>query len=87
MTQLTSHDSAAAQRRARRDFIRTHHPDAGGNRDDFVAGWPTSTSAESIRLDLAPHPVVVVPQPTWPVSLTTVVLRRMRRRHQAPRVR
>jgi hypothetical protein len=87
MTQQDPTDYLAARRRARgaRTSARTT-PTPGGKPHDFIRGladfdaaqsWPTSTT-----------PVIVVPRRSWPVSLTTVVLRRLRRRHHAaPRVR
>jgi hypothetical protein len=87
MTQLTDLDSATAQRRARRDFIRTHHPDAGGNHDDFIRGLADFEAAQRRTPRISTTPVTVIPRSTWPASLTTVVLRRLRRRYQAPRVR
>ena len=77
-------DAEQARRQARRDFIRTHHPDVGGDHAGFVAGLA--------ELDAEPAPpgprtrVTVVPDQPWPVSLTTSFVRRVRRRRR-PRVR
>jgi hypothetical protein len=87
MTRPTDLDSAAAQRRVRRDFIRTHHPDAGGNHDNFIRGLADFDAAQRRSPGMRNTPVTVIARPTWPVSVTTVVLRRLRRRYQAPRVR
>jgi hypothetical protein len=87
MSQPGGPDAVSAQRRARREFIRTHHPDVGGDPHTFVTGLAD--------LDAGPRPstparstaVTVTARQAWPVSLTTVMLRRLRRRHQPPRVR
>jgi hypothetical protein len=86
MTQLTDLDSTKARRRERRDFIRAHHPDVGGTHDDFIRGLAAFDVAQRFP-PTSTTPVTVIPRSTWPVSLTTVVLRRLRRRYQAPRVR
>ena len=44
-------------RRARRTFIRAHHPDRGGDPEQFVAGLA--------RFEPAPIRVVIRPRPTW----------------------
>ncbi len=87
MTQPADSEFQAAQRRARRDFIRAYHPDAGGNHDDFIAGLADLDAGHRPSSPARTTPVTVVPRPAWPVSLTTIVLRRIRRRYQEPRVR
>lgn len=81
-------DRAERDRRARRrEFIRTHHPDVGGDPTKFVAGLA--------RFDYAPFHlpygqsarVVIVPSRRWPVSAANLALRRIRRRGRPPRVR
>lgn len=79
-------DVLAAQRRSRREYIRTHHPDAGGKQEDFISGLADFDAAQR-RAGRGGTPVTVVVRPAWPVSLTTVLLRRLLRRHQPPRVR
>lgn len=91
MTYPNTSDILSAQRRARREFIRTHHPDAGGNHDDFVTGLANLDA--NLDAERRPSPpasatrVTVVPRSAWPVSLTTMMLRRLRRRYEEPRVR
>jgi hypothetical protein len=87
MTEPTASDVGSAQRRARRDFIRAHHPDAGGNHDDFITGLADLDAGPRPSPAARPTPVTVVSRSAWPVSLTTIVLRRIRRRYQEPRVR
>jgi hypothetical protein len=87
MTPPIRSDVRSAHRRERRDFIRTHHPDAGGNHDDFIRGLAEFDVPQRRSPRTSTTPVTVIPRPAWPVSLTTVVLRRLRRRYHAPRVR
>ena len=78
-------DPEQDRRRARRDFIRTNHPDVGGDHAGFVAGL-AELDAEPAPPRQPPRVTVVADQP-WPVSLTTSLVRRVRRRKRAPRVR
>ena len=89
-----------SRRQSRRAFIRTHHPDIGGDPADFVAGLagldaephaesaaepdatPSTNATAGSRADTQAQP----DQP-WPVSLTTVLLRRARGHKRPPRVR
>ncbi len=87
MTDPTRADLLSAQRRARREFIRANHPDAGGNHDEFVAGLADLDAGRRSAPPVTTTRVTVVPRSAWPVSLTTIVLRRLRRRYQEPRVR
>ena len=57
-------------RRARRTFIRTHHPDRGGDPERFVAGLAQFDWPPPIR-------VVLRPRPTWR-SRFAAVSRRLR---------
>ena len=86
MSQHPSLDPCPVQRRARRDFIRTHHPDVGGNHDDFIAGLASLDAGHRPPSPARTVTVTVVARQSWPLSLTTAVLRRLRRRHQEPRV-
>jgi len=77
-------DDEQSRRRARREFIRTHHPDRGGDPDAFAAGL----AAHDRRLPRAPAArVVVVADTPILVSLLTAVLRRMGWRRPPPRVK
>jgi hypothetical protein len=87
MTRPIGSDAPSARRRERREFIRAHHPDAGGDHDDFIRGLADFDVAQRRSARSSTTAVTVIPRSTWPVSVTTVVLRRLRRRYQAPRVR
>ena len=87
MTSPSDADPLSAQRRVRREFIRTHHPDAGGDQHTFIAGLADIEAGKRPSPPARPIVVTVTPRPAWPVSLTTIMLRRLRRRHQKSRVR
>jgi hypothetical protein len=79
-------ESGAARRR-RREFIRAHHPDRGGDPDFFIQG---------IRaLDAGPAPdardplprVIIVRRQPWMVRLASATVRRLRHERQPRRVR
>jgi hypothetical protein len=71
-------------RRARREFIRTHHPDRGGDPADFAAGL----AAYDGRPAGEPAPrVVIVADTPWLVSLLRPILRRMGWRRPPPRIK
>lgn len=77
-------DDEQSRRRARREFIRTHHPDRGGDPDAFAAGL----AAHDRRVPPAPAArIVVVPDTPVLVSLLTAVMRRLGWRRPPPRVR
>jgi hypothetical protein len=77
-------DDEQSRRRARREFIRTHHPDRGGDPEAFAAGL----AAHDRRLPRARATrVVVVPDTSVLVSLLSAVLRRMGWRRPPPRVK
>lgn len=71
-------------RRARRAFIREHHPDRGGDAQDFIAGL------ERLSSGLGPKAggvrVVIRPSPSWRGRIVAV-RRRVLRRPGPPRVR
>jgi hypothetical protein len=70
--------------RARREFIRTHHPDRGGDPGAFAAGL----AAYDRRLPGAPAAtVVIVPDTPWLVSVLRPILRRMGWRRPPPRIK
>lgn len=94
-------DEAARRRRLRREFIRTRHPDRGGDPAEFVAGLAAldadvrssdrQSGAAPSRdagspLDPLPRVFVVARQP-WPRSLVTRLLHRITRRRGPTRVR
>jgi hypothetical protein len=79
-------DDAERTRRAqRREFIRSHHPDRGGDPADFLAGLHRFDPPPSEPTD-GSAPIVFVAHQRWPVSAVTSALRRLRRRRR-PRVR
>jgi hypothetical protein len=77
-------DAEQSRRRVRREFIRAHHPDRGGDSaafaaglaelDQFAAGWP-------------PARVVVIADTPLLVSLLTALMHRAGWRRPPPRVR
>lgn len=68
----------------RREFIRAHHPDRGGDPDVFIAGMRAFRAAE---LPPGPLPrVVVVKHRAWPIRMIAVV-RRLREGRAPSRVR
>jgi len=70
--------------RARREFIRTHHPDRGGDPAAFAAGL----AAYDRRSPGEPAPrVVIVADTPWLVSLLRPLLRRMGWRRPPPRIK
>ena len=70
----------------RREFIRAHHPDRGGDPDVFVSGL-RSIDAEQERDSQPLPPVVVVPHRAWLVRLVSAVITRLRPESNPPRVR
>lgn len=73
--------------RRRREFIRAHHPDRGGDPDVFMAGL-RSFAAEPEPAGLEPLPrVVVVAHRAWHTRLMTALARRVHPGERVPRVR
>lgn len=73
--------------RRRREFIRVHHPDRGGDPEVFMAGL-RSFAAEPEPAGLEPLPrVVVVAHRAWFTRLMTALARRVHPAERAPRVR
>lgn len=73
-----------SRRRARREFIRAHHPDRGGDPAVFVTGL--AAYDQSPARTPPPRVVVVAGEPAL-VSLLKPVLRRMGWHRPPPRVR
>jgi hypothetical protein len=66
----------------RREFIREHHPDRGGDPEAFISGLRSFTS------DPGPLPrVIVVHRRSWLARLTSAVARWARHEKNPPRVR
>ena len=73
-------------RAQRREFIRTHHPDRGGDAEAFVAGLRRFEDP-AVPEPLPPLPkVVVYSVAPWPMSLVTRIVRRLAK-PPPPRVR
>jgi hypothetical protein len=72
-------------RRARRAFIREHHPDRGGDPQCFIAGLERF-SAPLGRRDSKVR-VVIRPTPSWRGRIVTAGRRVVRREAGPPRVR
>jgi len=71
--------------RRRREFIRAHHPDRGGDPEIFVEGLH---SFDADREADWPLPrVVVVAHRGWLVRVANAVVRRLRPDSKVPRVR
>jgi hypothetical protein len=76
---------ATELRRRRREFIRSRHPDRGGDTGAFVAGLRAFTEPED---DLGPLPTVtVVRRPGWLRRGSRAVARRFGAGAAPPRVR
>jgi hypothetical protein len=82
-------DQVRADRRRRRDFIRAHHPDRGGDPAAFIVGIrsfdPADPAGAAGREPLPP--VRVVRRRAWPAQLGMAAIRRLRRGRRVPRVR
>jgi hypothetical protein len=73
--------------RRRREFVRTHHPDRGGDPDVFIAGLRRlKAESEQLGLESLPRVVVVAHRP-WFIRLTTALARRVHPGERIPRVR
>ena len=73
--------------RARREFIRTHHPDRGGDPAIFIAGLD-HLDGQRAAPGQPPRPRVVgVPHRPWPIRLLSALIRRLGGSRRAPRVR
>jgi hypothetical protein len=66
----------------RREFVRRHHPDRGGDPAVFIAGLrELDTQAGSSR----PR-VVAIRHRAWPVTLIRTLIRRLNASHRVRRV-
>ncbi len=70
-------------RSSRRAFIRSHHPDRGGDPTLFATGL---RAWDDVLNEPRPR-VVAVPAQPWPRALLTALARPIRRSHRLPRVR
>ena len=73
-------------RRHRRDFIRAHHPDRGGDTDFFTAGLCAFDTGQEPDPGRLPGVIVIKRRP-WPIRLTIAAGRRVRYGPRPPRVR
>jgi hypothetical protein len=73
-----------SRRVRRREFIRTHHPDRGGDPESFIAGL-AEFDDRPFALN-APPRVFVVPKRRLPTVVVDWVTRPLRKRRQPPRV-
>lgn len=71
--------------RRRRQFVREHHPDLGGDPDVFIAGLRALEAEQAPRTP--PARVVVIRRQKWPARLVTAARRRLHRGRTSPRVR
>lgn len=75
-----------ARRRRRRDFIRAHHPDRGGDPESFIAGL--RAFGAGLEQDPGPLPrVVIVRRRAWLIRLVAALEGRFRNGSRPPRVR
>jgi hypothetical protein len=85
-------DQAEAGRR-RREFIRAHHPDRGGDTETFIAGLRGFENGhgdgaqEHAGAGAPPPRVTIIPRQPWPARLVTAAARRLRHGRPPARVR
>jgi hypothetical protein len=77
MTDSGDEGRAREIERRRREFIRTHHPDRGGDAESFVAGLRRFDDEQDPAVpDPDPRPrVTVVPRQPWSTRLVRAVQR------------
>ena len=72
-------------RRRRREFIRAHHPDRGGDPEVFAAGLRAFGAGHDP--DIGPLPqVVIIRRRAWLIRQAAVVARRLRHGRRPSRV-
>jgi hypothetical protein len=93
MTDIGDEGRAREIERRRREFIRTHHPDRGGDTESFIAGL-RGFDAEQAPAGPGPGPVpgsqprvTIIPHRAWPTRLVTAAVRRLRQGTPPARVR
>ena len=79
-------DDEHRRRASRREFIRTHHPDRGGDPTEFLIGLPHFGFDPSAITDTTRPRIVFVPHVSWPRRVLHALLAQFHRR-QPPRVR
>jgi len=75
-----------AERSRRRDFIRSHHPDVGGDPAEFVAGLAAFDDRDADAPASVPVHVVVVRRRAPAKRFTAAIRRRFHRTPSPPRV-
>jgi hypothetical protein len=85
MSGVDGEDAAKEAGRRRREFIRAHHPDRGGDTESFVAGL-RGFDAGPAPADPPPR-VVIVKHQSWLTRLVTAAIRRLRHEQKPTRVR
>jgi hypothetical protein len=85
-------DRAADVGRRRREFIRAHHPDRGGDAEAFIAGLRgfDDGHGDGTRQQAGPDPpprVTIVPRQPWPARLVRAAAQRLRDGKPPARVR
>jgi hypothetical protein len=82
------HEDERRRRAARKEFIRTHHPDRGGDITEFVIGLAQFDRGSSKTAPSAHLRIVFVPHISWPRRLLRAVLSKLHRRlplrHRTP---
>ncbi len=74
------------RRTERRDFIRAHHPDRGGDPAEFVAGLRQFDCGPTTKTESASLPrVAVYTASAWPIRLVKHFVQKFNKPH--PRVR
>jgi hypothetical protein len=73
--------------RRRREFIRAHHPDRGGDPEVFVTGLRSFDADRELECPQPLPAVIIVPHRTWFARVANAVLKRLRADGRAPRVR
>jgi hypothetical protein len=84
-TRLKAGRQVEEAERRRRDFIRAHHPDRGGDPDMFVAGL-RSFGTEDERSGQPRPRVVVVRRRPWLTRMVIAAARRLCHGRRLPRV-
>jgi hypothetical protein len=73
------------QAQRRRDYIRTHHPDRGGDPDAFIAGMQSFGADHDTGSEPLPQ-VFVVNRRAWLARLAIATLQRLGYARKPPRV-
>ena len=74
------HEDERRRRAARKEFIRTHHPDRGGDITEFVIGLAQFDRRSAESAPTADLRIVFVPHTSWPRRLLRAILSPFHRR-------